>query len=207
MLQIGKILIATVLVGLSGPVMADLYIYELPDGSRVMTDHMVSDPSYKLVRTGQASRGAGMILAGKERQVFRANPDAYDKLIRRLAEAHDVEGALIKAVVHAESHFNPYATSDKGAAGLMQLMPATAHEYGVDNIYDPAQNLEAGVLHLRYLLKRYRNKKLAIAAYNAGQTNVDRYKGVPPYSETRRYVRKVLQFSKIYRAEFRNKLQ
>ena len=84
----------------------------------------------------------------------------------------------------------------------MQLMPATADEYGVDNVYDPVQNIEAGVLHLKYLLKRYRNKRLAIAAYNAGQSNVDRYRGIPPYSETRKYVKRVLRYSKIYKNQF-----
>lgn len=199
-----SIFLFTGLVLYSASSLADLFIYELPSGSRILTDHMVSDPSYRLVRTGQARKGAGLILAGKSRQFFRANPKAYDSLIQRMADAHDVEGPLIKAVMHAESQFNPYATSKKGAAGLMQLMPATAHEYGVDNIYDPAQNIEAGVLHLKYLLKRYRNsKKLAVAAYNAGQTNVDRHKGVPPYRETRHYVNKVLKYQKIYKAEFR----
>lgn len=183
--------------------MADLFVYQMPGGSRMLTDHLLSDPNYKLVRTGQAKHGAGLLLAGRNRQFFRINPRAYDKLIARMAKAHDVEGSLIKAVMHVESEFNPYATSRKGAAGLMQLMPATAYEYGVDNVYDPAQNIEAGVLHLKYLLQRYHSRKLAIAAYNAGQGNVDRYKGIPPYSETRSYVRKVLRYSKIYKAEFK----
>ncbi|MDX5151562.1 MAG: transglycosylase SLT domain-containing protein, partial [Acidiferrobacterales bacterium] len=150
------------LAAFSLPAFADLFIYQTPDGSRMLTDHLLSDPSYRLIRSGQATNGAGVILAGKNRQFFRANPRAYDKLIARMAKAHDVDGGLIKAVIYVESRFNPYATSRKGAAGLMQLMPETAYEYGVDNVYDPAQNIEAGVLHLKYLLKRYRNKKLAI---------------------------------------------
>ncbi|MGW8247020.1 MAG: lytic transglycosylase domain-containing protein [Acidiferrobacterales bacterium] len=190
------------LAAFSMPAFADLFIYQTPDGSRMLTDHLLSDPSYRLIRSGQAARGAGVILAGKNRQFFRTNPKAYDKLIARMAKAHDVDSGLIKAVIYVESRFNPYATSSKGAAGLMQLMPATADEYGVDNVYDPAQNIEAGVLHLKYLLKRYRNKKLAIAAYNAGQTNVDRFRGIPPYSETRKYVKRVLRYSKIYKVEF-----
>ncbi len=204
LLNPGKILLLLGLMIFAGSAAADLFIYEMPGGSRIMTDHLMSNPSYKLIRTGKANKGAGLILADKNRQFFRADPGAYDRLIKRMATAHDVEGSLIKAVIRAESEFNPYATSKVGAAGLMQLMPATAHEYGVDNIYDPAQNVEAGVLHLKYLLKRYRNsQKLAVAAYNAGQTRVDRYKGVPPYAETRKYVRKVLKYKKIYMAEFR----
>jgi len=181
---------------------ADLFIYQTPDGSRMLTDHLLSDPGYQLIRSGQAKQGAGVILAGRSLRHARRNPKAYDSLIARMAKAHDVDGGLIKAVIYVESRFNPNAVSRKGAAGLMQLMPATADEYGVDNVYDPVQNIEAGVLHLKYLLKRYRNKRLAIAAYNAGQSNVDRYRGIPPYSETRKYVKRVLRYSKIYRNQF-----
>jgi len=199
-----KLLITAMLLLFSGPLMADLFVYELPDGSRVLTDHLVRDRNYRLVRTGSANGGAGMILAGRSRQFFRADPKAYDHVINRVASAHDVDHSLIKAVMRAESEFNPYATSKKGAAGLMQLMPATASEYGVENIYDPVQNIEAGVLHLKSLLKRYRNRwKLAVAAYNAGHTAVDRYNGVPPFAETQQYVKKVQQYRKIYMAEFR----
>ena len=181
---------------------ADLFIYQTPDGSRMLTDHLLSDPGYRLIRSGQANQGAGVILAGRSLRHARRNPKAYDSLIARMAKAHDVDGGLIKAVIYVESRFNPNAISRKGAAGLMQLMPATADEYGVDNVYDPVQNIEAGVLHLKYLLKRYRNKRLAIAAYNAGQSNVDRYRGIPPYSETRKYVKRVLRYSKIYKNQF-----
>jgi soluble lytic murein transglycosylase-like protein len=200
-----KMILLFGLAAFSMPALADMFIYETPDGSRMLTDHLLSDPGYRLVRTGLADRDAGEVLAGNSPRSFRTNPKAYDKLIARMAKVHDVDGGLIKAVMYVESQFNPYATSRKGAAGLMQLMPATADEYGVDNVYDPAQNVEAGVLHLKYLLNRYRNKRLAIAAYNAGQTNVDRYRGIPPYSETRKYVRRVLRYSKIYRKEFRKK--
>ena len=199
-----KLLIASTLLFFSAPLMADLFIYELPDGSRVLTDHLVRDRNYRLVRTGNANNGAGMILAGRSRQFFRADPKAYDHVIARVATAHEVDHTLIKAVMRAESEFNPYATSKKGAAGLMQLMPATASEYGVENIYDPVQNIEAGVLHLKSLLKRYRNRwKLAVAAYNAGHTAVDRFQGVPPFAETQQYVKKVQQYRKIYTAELR----
>ena len=203
MFSVRKIILLAGLAAFSVPASADLFIYQTPDGSRMLTDHLLSDPNYRLIRSSQANHGAGTILAGRNRQFFRINPKAYDNLIARMAKAHDVDGGLIKAVIFVESKFNPYATSSKGAAGLMQLMPATADEYGVDNVFDPAQNIEAGVLHLKYLLNRYRNKKLAIAAYNAGQTNVDRYQGIPPYSETRNYVKRVLRYSKIYKSEFK----
>jgi len=168
----------------------------------MLTDHLLDDPGYRLIRSGQADRGAGSILAGRPPARVQHNPKAYDSLIARMSKVHEVPYGLIKAVIYVESRFNPNATSSKGAAGLMQLMPETADEYGVDNVYDPAQNIEAGVLHLKFLLKKYRNKRLAIAAYNAGQTNVDRYQGIPPYTETRKYVKSVLRYSKIYKSQF-----
>ena len=188
MFYVRKIILLAGLAAFSVPASADLFIYQTPDGSRMLTDHLLSDPNYRLIRSSLANHGAGTILAGRNRQFFRINPKAYDNLIARMAKAHDVDGGLIKAVIFVESKFNPYATSSQGGRG---------------RLIDDAQNIEAGVLHLKYLLNRYRNKKLAIAAYNAGQTNVDRYQGIPPYSETRNYVKRVLRYSKIYKSEFK----
>lgn len=114
-----------------------------------------------------------------------------DALIDAAASAHDVDADLVRAVIRVESGFRTRARSHKGAMGLMQLMPATARQYGVEDAYDPAQNIDAGVRHLRRLLDRY-DVRLALAAYNAGEGTVDRYGGIPPYRETRNYVRKVL---------------
>ncbi len=189
-----------ILVALSGVAQATMFIYQLPDGTRVITDHQVYNKNYKLVRTGQTSSGMGQILASKNRQFFRADTSAYDRLIRLTAKQHHIDRALVKAIIHAESAFNPYATSSKGARGLMQLMPSTAEIYGVRDIYDPRQNIGAGVRHLKYLLKKYRNNShLAIAAYNAGEGAIKRYRGVPPYKETRRYVKKVLRYKRHYK--------
>lgn len=179
-------------------VQAAIYVYQLPDGSRIVTDHAIKAKGYKLVRSSQTVEGVGVVAANRAPQFFRADPASYDSLIQRMARRYKVDRALIKAVVHAESAFNPYATSHKGASGLMQLMPATAEIYGVNDIYDPAQNIRAGVRYLRDLLGQYNNTKLAIAAYNAGPTAVDRYRGIPPYNETRDYVRKVLRYKKQY---------
>lgn len=183
----------------AGAASAALYVYELPDGSRVVTDHAVNNRHYRLVRMGESPKHIGRLAAHQDRQLFRSDPSAFDRLIRRVADEHEVDFALVKAVMHVESSFNPYAKSHKGALGLMQLMPATAAQYGIDNVYDPAQNIMAGVKHLRYLLQRFNHKhKLALAAYNAGENAVRRYRGIPPYPETQAYVRKVMQYHKHY---------
>jgi soluble lytic murein transglycosylase-like protein len=113
--------------------------------------------------------------------------------IREMATRHGVASDLVEAVIRVESAFNPRAVSNKGAQGLMQLMPRTASALGVRNAFDPRQNIEGGVRHLRYLLDRYPgNTALALAAYNAGEKAVDHYGGIPPYAETQQYVQKIL---------------
>lgn len=121
-------------------------------------------------------------------------PAPLDALITKAADAHAVDANLVRAVIRVESAYRPGARSHKGAMGLMQLMPATAREYGVRNAYDPAENINAGVRHLRSLLDRF-DVRLAVAAYNAGAGAVERYGGVPPYRETRAYVDKVLSLA------------
>ena len=125
----------------------------------------------------------------------------YQEIIQRASQRHGVEEALVRSVIHAESSYNPKARSPVGAGGLMQLMPATAARFGVTDRFDPAQNIDAGTRYLAWLLKRYRgNVTLASAAYNAGEGAVDRYKGVPPYRETKGYVVKVGSLLSRYRA-------
>ncbi|MDQ3172017.1 MAG: lytic transglycosylase domain-containing protein [Acidobacteriota bacterium] len=118
-------------------------------------------------------------------------PAHVEKLIAKAAAAHDVDANLVRALIKVESAYRPKARSHKGAMGLMQLMPATAREYGVRNAYDPAENINAGVKHLKSLLDRF-DVRVAVAAYNAGEGAVRRYGGIPPYRETREYVRKVM---------------
>jgi soluble lytic murein transglycosylase-like protein len=117
----------------------------------------------------------------------------FDDMIIEHARLNSVRPSLVKAVVQVESAFNPYAESPKGAIGLMQLMPATARQFGVVNPFDPEENVRAGVAYLRQLLDRYDgDERLALAAYNAGPGAVDRYgQTVPPYAETQNYVQKV----------------
>ncbi len=123
---------------------------------------------------------------------FSKNRHRWDPIIRRVAQQEGIDSGLVKAVMHTESGFNPAARSLPGAEGLMQLMPATARLYHVSDPYDPVQNIRAGVHHLAYLIHKFGDISLALAAYNAGIKNVIKYGGIPPFSETQDYVRRVL---------------
>ncbi len=121
-------------------------------------------------------------------------PLKYKKKIEELSRKHKVRKDLIIAVAKVESGFNPFAISKRGAVGIMQLMKETAEKYGISNRYDYKQNLEAGVKHLKELLKKYNNNlTLTLAAYNAGINAVEKYNGVPPFKETKNYIRKVMK--------------
>ncbi len=129
-----------------------------------------------------------------------ANKNAFDHLIRAAAARHGVDPALVKAIIHTESAFNPRARSPVGAMGLMQLMPGTARDMGVTNAYDPAQNIEGGVKYLAWLKKQFSNTNHIIAAYNAGLGNVRKHGGIPPFRETQNYVKSVnSRYNSLYR--------
>ncbi len=131
-------------------------------------------------------------------RLFTVN-SRYHPLIEKVSATHDVDEALVKALVQAESAFDSDAVSREGAQGLMQVLPTTASRYSIENLSDPLQNLQAGVRHLKRLLKMFKGDvPLAIAAYNAGENAVKRFDGIPPYDETLAYVGKVLGLWKLY---------
>ena len=125
-----------------------------------------------------------------------------EQAVSRAAQQHNVQPALLLAVMKAESSFNPTVISKAGAVGLMRLIPETAIRHGVRNLYDTNENVTGGAKHLRYLLDRFHgNIRLTLAAYNAGERKVDRYRQIPPYKETQDYVKKVLASYRSYKKE------
>ncbi len=198
--------LAVVLVAVAAlrPLAADtLFVYKRADGSRLITDHPRHDPGYRLVKQYRiGERGLEPMSATAKappRRASRSKPSQFDALIERTASAHGVDTALVKAMVQVESAFDPYAVSHKGAYGLMQLMPETARRYGVVDPADPVQNVRGGVRYLRHLMRLFGDDtRLALAAYNAGENAVKRYGGIPPYDETRNYVRKVMALQRRY---------
>jgi soluble lytic murein transglycosylase-like protein len=176
------------LAGSVAPAYAQIYSWRDAQGLLVVSDKPRTDegdmttyavPRAASVRSTTATEGT-------------SRSAAFDDAIEAHATAQGVSPDLVRAVIQVESAFNPMAVSPKGAMGLMQLMPATAREMGVENPFQPDENIRGGVVYLRQLLDRYdSNVELALAAYNAGPGSVERYRAVPPYRETQAYVKKV----------------
>jgi soluble lytic murein transglycosylase-like protein len=171
---------------LSYPVYADLYVYRDQYGKLHMTDKVKKGKFTLLKKTRTYSPRS---------TVYRRNKRKFSYTIKRIAKKYKVESALIHAIIHAESGYNPKAKSNKGAVGLMQLMPATAKRYGINNRWDPESNIRGGTKYIKYLIKLFNNDlKLVVAAYNAGENAVKRYGNkIPPYNETEKYVVKVME--------------
>lgn len=182
-----------VVAGAALPAWGDIYRYEAPDGTIHFTD-APTDRKFKVfMRDIKKDQ--------RLRTTFRisGNPAEYESLIARYSEEYGVDQSLVKAVIHAESGYNPNAVSRVGAQGLMQLMPKTARDLKVSNSFDPADNIKGGVRYLRFLLDTFHGDvSLALAAYNAGLNKVAKYNGIPPYAETRNYVAKVLDYRNTY---------
>lgn len=180
---------------------ADIYRYEDDEGIVHFTD-APTDGRFKIfMRDLKKDRK----LRTKLQLSSSVNPAEYDQIISACATKYGVNSCLIKAVIHAESGYNPKAVSRKGASGLMQLMPDTARSLKVSNSFDPKDNVEGGVKYLRFLLDTFRGDvSLAVAAYNAGLNKVARYGGIPPYNETRTYVNRVLAYMQTYQSNQAN---
>ena len=142
---------------------------------------------------------AAELPAGPVNKINRANQQRFSSHIALIARRYGVEPALVHAVISAESGYEPDAVSPAGAIGMMQVMPATAAEYGVKNLHDPIANIDVGTRHLKYLLRKYKNISHALAAYNAGEGTMQRHRRAVTYLETRKYVVRVINFYMRYK--------
>ena len=183
-----------------------IYMYKDSNGSTLLTNRKSADRSLTKVKVTyypDSNIHSYRNWGNSEASVlpsYSRNKNAFDHIIQQAAQQHGVSEGLIKAVMHTESGFNVNARSPVGAQGLMQLMPATARRFNVSNAYDPHENIMAGAKYLAWLLKRFNgNTTLALAGYNAGEGNVAKYGGVPPFRETQDYVRRVTsRYSNLY---------
>jgi len=204
---VGAVVAALIGLALAGTAAADVYKYRAENGTLIFTNApSVPAPRAKLPPLPLIPSAPVLGLA--PRPVFARHapiaggPTSYDALIRAISARYDVEYALVKAIIKAESGFDRHAVSRAGARGLMQLMPATAVQHQVRNVFQPAENIEGGVRHLRMLLDHYGgNQMLAVAAYNAGHGRVDEAGGVPPIAETREYLERVRRYRAGYLRE------
>jgi soluble lytic murein transglycosylase-like protein len=170
---------------------ADVYVYKDKQGVLTFTNVPTHQGFRRVIREGYAgSSGLG------------SSTNSFEDLIRSASDRHSVDADLIRAVIKVESDFDSSARSNKGAMGLMQLMPETARLHNVVDVYNPSSNIDGGVRHLKLLLGRYQGDlELSLAAYNAGIKAVEKHGGIPPFAETREYVRRVLSYYQSYRGD------
>ncbi|MCX5916766.1 MAG: lytic transglycosylase domain-containing protein [Deltaproteobacteria bacterium] len=192
-------LVGTLAAGVAVPSMllADIYKYVDKDG----VIHFSNVPT---------TEGKWVLVIKEKRVHFNLgkNFEKYDPEIWKASQKYSVDYNLVKAVIKAESNFNPKAVSRAGARGLMQLRPQTANRLQVNDSFHPEENIDGGVRYLRYLMNLYNdNLQLALAAYNAGEKAVFKYRGIPPYQETQTYVQRVLRYYQEYSRETRSPVQ
>ena len=182
------IALVTAFTAAAAPAAAEeTYRLSTPDGTVHFTN-APNDPRYQRVASSSSGTAAGWL------RLPVGDSNGYVTEIRGAAERYGVPERLVSAIIRVESAFNPRAVSRKGARGLMQLMPETASVLGVRNTFDPSENIDGGVRHLRGLIDRFANNlPLVLAAYNAGERVVTAYQAIPPYPETRGYVTRVLR--------------
>jgi soluble lytic murein transglycosylase-like protein len=196
-------LLLLLVLAVSAPIArADIFRYVDADGIVHFTN-VPTDSRYQMyLRERRKPDPVSETLAGAVRSYDAKDRARYDRHVLQAARDTRLEPALIHAVISAESGYNPFALSRKGAAGLMQLMPEIARRYGVKNRLDPAQNISGGARYLRDLIRMFNNDlQLAVAAYNAGENAVVRFGNrIPPYRETMTYVPRVMSYYKKYRA-------
>lgn len=187
---------AAVAVFAPGLALADAYMVKDSRGIVYFTDTPpVEDSRFTVVKRYKDKRETAARTNG---HTFSPG-GGYDHLIAASARRHGLDPSLVKAVAKVESDFDRFSISSKGARGLMQLMPATARMLKVANVFDPAENINGGAKYLRMMMDKYNGSlRLALAAYNAGPTAVDRHGGVPPYTETRNYINKVFSAYRLY---------
>jgi soluble lytic murein transglycosylase-like protein len=190
---LGSAMAGFLLVGVAAPASAQIFTWRDAKGNLVLSDRPQHGSSVA-VRSYAVPKAVDVRTT---RYVATERGHAFDEIIGEHSRRNGVRADLVRAVMQVESAFNPYARSPKGALGLMQLMPATIQRYAVNNPFNPAENVRAGVAYLRHLLDRYQdNEELALAAYNAGPGAVDKYRqSVPPYKETRNYVAQINQMA------------
>ena len=172
---------------------ADIYVFKDNSGVRHFTNVPVS-PKYRLYLKSTPNKYLKSGLG--EKYSANLDPDQYDHLILKASLLHDVDFSLLKSIIKVESNFDCYAVSQKGAKGLMQIMPQNFSFLNIRNPFDPEENIMGGTLYFKQMLEKFNKIELALAAYNAGPTTVDKYNGIPPISETKGYVKKVMSHYK-----------
>lgn len=192
-MKVVKSLFLFILSGLlSAPLgVADVYVYKDRQGVLTFTNVPTHQGFRRVIRENNARLSSSGLSA-----------NSYESLIRSASSRYSVDPDLIRAIIKVESDFDSTARSHKGATGLMQLMPETARLHNVEDLYDPSANIEGGVRHLKLLLGKYQGDiELSLAAYNAGIKAVEKHGGIPPFAETRDYVRRVLNYYQTYRSD------